>query len=74
MPKKLNIYATEDDQHTIEEIQTIKPHWKNVNMIYREGLHLLLQSLQQPVNLPSQQLYQSTQQPRFIKEDETLKP
>jgi len=69
MPKRIHIYATEDDLHVIEAIQAIKPHWKNVNMIYREGLNLLLQSLQQSASLPPQQLYQPTQQPRYIRED-----
>lgn len=69
MAKRIHFYASEEDQKLIAQIQEIKPHWKNVNMIIREGLFALLQSLRQSTPALPNQPYQSTLQPRFIKED-----
>ena len=67
MAKRINIYATEEDQAATKAIQALKPHWKNVSMIYREGLHLLLQSLQQSTSPLPQQSSPLAQQPHHIR-------
>jgi len=43
--KRIIFYATQDDQAAIAEIQKLKPHWKNQQLVLREGLYELLHVL-----------------------------
>ncbi|MBC8249734.1 MAG: hypothetical protein H8E90_08660 [Anaerolineales bacterium] len=49
--KTMSFYATPTDQETIQKIQALRPHY-GFNFMTREGLTMLLQSLEQSSPAP----------------------
>ena len=53
MHKRIHFYASEDDQAIMSNIKEQKPHW-SMNLMIREGLRLLMKSLEGEAQKQSQ--------------------